>query len=125
MSDDADSQAFCQTAVHLLGKSSEVQQQTLAVHASAGPARHHAASPNVTAVPGVNHTAQPNRTHVVKEESIHRASHLPPALFSHNTYKSSCDGTAARNLTFMAIGTSKLWWWMGISLIGTAVALGF
>lgn len=54
----------------------------------------------------------------------HRASSLPPALFSQATFKTSCDGAAGRNLHYMALGTAKVWWWMAMVLIGLAVITG-
>lgn len=57
-------------------------------------------------------------------QKIHRASALPPALFSRGAYKTSCDGAAARNLSFLAIGISKVWWWMSIVLIGLSALVG-
>jgi len=54
----------------------------------------------------------------------HRASSLPPALFSQATFKTSCDGAAGRNLSYLALGTAKVWWWMAMVLIGLAVITG-
>jgi len=58
-------------------------------------------------------------------ERIHREFALPPALFSQNPYKTSCDGAAARNLTFMALGISHVWWMIGVVLIGLSGVVGF
>lgn len=52
-------------------------------------------------------------------------SHRPQALFSTMHYKQSCDGAAARALSFSAIGTSNVWCWMAMALIGTSASLGF
>lgn len=54
-----------------------------------------------------------------------RPASLPPALFSPGRHKSSCDGAAARNLAYLAISTSKLWWWMGIALVGLSAVVSF
>jgi len=54
----------------------------------------------------------------------HRDISLPPALFSKAAYKTSCDGSAARSLQFLAIGISQVWWWMSIVLISLSAFVG-
>jgi len=56
---------------------------------------------------------------------MHRELTLPPALFSQNAYKTSCDGAAARNLTFLALGFSRVWWMVGVVLIGLSALISF
>lgn len=58
-------------------------------------------------------------------QRMHREQTLPPALFSQNAYKTSCDGAAARNLTFLALGFSRAWWMVGVVLIGLSALLSF
>lgn len=41
----------------------------------------------------------------------------PPALFSTATFRSSCDGAAARNLELLAGGVVTQWWYVGIVCI--------
>jgi len=56
---------------------------------------------------------------------MHRASTLPPALFSQGVYKTSCDGAAARNLNFNALSICKVWWSTAFMLIGLSFVAGF
>jgi len=56
---------------------------------------------------------------------IHRELTLPPALFSQNPYKTSCDGAASRNLTYLALGISQVWWAIGVVLIALSAVVGF
>lgn len=53
-----------------------------------------------------------------------KTSALPPSLFSKSASKTTCDAAAARNLSFMTVGISHVWWWLSISLIGLSAAVG-
>lgn len=65
---------------------------------------------------------QLDRVH--QSQSAHRTDSLPPALFSHSKYKTSCDGAAARSLNFLAVGIAQEWWWIAIVLIGMSALVG-
>jgi len=68
------------------------------------------------------------QTTVLAQEAskrLHRELTLPPSLFSQNPYKTSCDGAASRNLTFLALRISQVWWAIGVVLIGLSALVGF
>merc|ERR1719502_1007661 len=50
-------------------------------------------------------------------DRTHRESTLPPPLFSQAQFKTSCDGAAARSLTYQAMSMAKVWWYMAIVLL--------
>jgi hypothetical protein len=54
---------------------------------------------------------------------IHRSAKLPPALFSTISYKTSCDGAAARNMGFLTTRISDFWWYLALVIILLAVLL--
>jgi len=68
------------------------------------------------------------QTNVLAQEAskrLHRELTLPPALFTQNPYKTSCDGAASRNLQFLALRISQVWWAIGCAMIGLSALVGF
>jgi hypothetical protein len=149
---EADAQAFCQTSVFLAKSADEDQMSLIAGIGTQQPSKppgpagasQPAHMPNVSqpAQKPAKPNAQPNVSQPVQQtakSTVHPSAprpgqqtlqplahaNLPPALFSRSSHKSSCDGAAARNLTYMVLGTSKEWWLMGLVLIGASVTIGF
>lgn len=63
----------------------------------------------------------------IKKEAAQstRTASLPPALFSPGALKSTCDGAAARNLSYHTTSISGVWWYMALVLIGSSATLSF